>query len=73
MRKRLFKRLDAISVSEIRAITHLSLPKFARLLGVDIGTLRSWEHGRKEPMGPARVLLLAIRIDPATMLKALSV
>lgn len=65
-------RVDAIAVKEIRAITHLSQPKFARLLDVDVGTLRNWEQGRREPTGPAKALLRAIKNDPAAVLKALA-
>lgn len=64
--------VDATTVKEIRAITHLSQPKFARLLDVDVGTLRNWEQGRREPTGPAMALLRAIKNDPAAVLKALA-
>lgn len=64
--------VDAVTVKEIRAITHLSQPKFARLLDVDVGTLRNWEQGRREPTGPAKALLRAIKNDPAAVLKALA-
>jgi putative transcriptional regulator len=64
--------VDAVAVKEIRAITHLSQPKFARLLDVDVGTLRNWEQGRREPTGPAKALLRAIRNDPEAVLKALA-
>lgn len=36
--------VDAEKVKEIRAMTGLSQAKFARLLGVDVGTLRNDEH-----------------------------
>jgi putative transcriptional regulator len=65
-------QVDAIAVKEIRAITHLSQPKFARLLDVDVGTLRNWEQGRREPTGPAKALLRAIKNDPEAVLKALA-
>lgn len=64
--------VDAATVKEIRAITHLSQPKFARLHDVDVGTLRNWEQGRREPTGPAKALLRAIKNDPAAVLKALA-
>ena len=44
---------------------------FARVLDVDVGTLRNWEQGRREPTGPARALLRAIRNDPKHVLAAL--
>lgn len=65
--------VDALVVKEIRALTHLSQPKFARILDVDVGTLRNWEQGRREPTGPAKALLRAIKNDPKAVLKALAV
>ena len=38
----------------------------------DVGTLRNWEQGRREPTGPAKALLVAIRNDPKNVLKALA-
>ena len=64
--------VDADKVREIRAITGLSQTKFAQLLGVDVGTLRNWEQGRREPTGPAKALLKAIKHDPKAVLKALA-
>lgn len=64
--------VDAAKVKEIRAITGLSQPEFARLLDVDVGTLRNWEQGRREPTGPAKALLRAIKTDPKAVLKALA-
>ena len=66
------QRVDALAIKEIRAMTQLSQPRFARLLDVDVGTLRNWEQGRREPTGPAKALLRAIRNDPAAVLKALA-
>ena len=39
---------------------------------VDVGTLRNWEQGRREPTGPAKALLTAISRDPTNVLKALA-
>lgn len=64
--------INAEKVREIRAITGLSQAKFAQLLGVDVGTLRNWEQGRREPTGPAKALLRAIKSDPKAVLKALA-
>lgn len=44
-------------VKAIRKSYHLSQSKFARLLGISVGTLKNWEQGRCKPEGPARVLL----------------
>lgn len=63
--------VDAMEVKAIRAATGLSQPKFAKVLDVDVGTLRNWEQGRREPAGPARALLRAIKKDPRHVLAAL--
>ena len=64
--------VDANSIKELRSKLGLSQPKFAALLHVDVGTLRNWEQGRREPTGPAKALLEAIRRDPVHVLKALA-
>ena len=65
--------VDALVVKEIRALTQLSQPKFAQILDVDVGTLRNWEQGRREPTGPAKALLRAIKNNPKAVLKALAI
>lgn len=47
--------------------------KFAAMIDVQLGTLCSWEQGRREPTGPASVLLRAIHNDPKHVIRALSV
>jgi putative transcriptional regulator len=64
--------VNAVSVKKLRAKLGLSQPKFAALLHVDVGTLRNWEQGRREPTGPAKALLTAISRDPENVLKALA-
>jgi len=64
--------VDAIAVKTLRAKIGLSQPKFAALLNFDVGTLRNWEQGRREPTGPAKALLTAISRDPKNVLKALA-
>ena len=65
-------RIDALKVKEVRAATGLSQARFAKVIDVSVGTLRNWEQGRRDPTGPAKVLLRAIHNDPAHVLKALS-
>jgi putative transcriptional regulator len=60
------------NIKALRAQTQLSQPDFAALLGVEVSTLRNWEQGRREPTGPAKALLRAIRNDPKNVLRALS-
>jgi putative transcriptional regulator len=64
--------IDATNVKEVRAATNLSQEKFARLIQVEVSTLRNWEQGRREPTGPAKALLRAIQQDPKNVLKALA-
>jgi putative transcriptional regulator len=59
-------------VKALRARVGLSQPKFASLLGIQVGTLRNWEQGIRKPTGPAKALLTAIGRDPVNVIKALS-
>ena len=63
--------ISATTVRQLRGWTKLSQPEFAGLLGVELSTLRNWEQGRREPTGPARALLRAIRNDPENVIRAL--
>ena len=64
-------QINAVTIKELRGWTKLSQPQFAALLGVELSTLRNWEQGRREPTGPARALLRAIRNDPEHVILAL--
>ncbi|MCA6220810.1 helix-turn-helix domain-containing protein [Photorhabdus antumapuensis] len=64
--------VEAVKVKNIRQATGLSQTGFAKLISVNVGTLRNWEQGRREPTGPAKALLKAIEKDPVHVLKALS-
>ena len=64
--------IDAVRVKEIRNATGLSQAKFATLIDVQLATLRNWEQGRREPTGPAKALLRAIRKDPKRVIAALA-
>lgn len=64
--------VDAMRVKEIRKATGLTQAKFAALIDVQLGTLRNWEQGRRDPTGPAKALLRAIHNDPKHVLNALS-
>ena len=61
-----------IDVRAIRAATGLSQSKFAELLSIEVSTLRNWEQARRDPTGPARALLRAIRNDPVAVIRALT-
>jgi len=59
-------------VAALRARFQLSQAKFAALLGISTGTLRNWEQGRREPEGPARVLLRVAARHPEAVLSAVA-
>lgn len=56
-----------INVAEVRAKTGLSQAEFARSIGVAKGTLLNWEQGRRQPNGPAQVLLALISRKPSVV------
>ncbi|WP_333607619.1 NadS family protein [Arsukibacterium sp.] len=62
----------AVKVKEIRQKTKLTQAAFASLIDVQLGTLRNWEQGRREPTGPAKALLRAIERDPEHVIAALN-
>ena len=64
--------VDAIAIKALRSKIGLSQSQFAALLQVNVGTLRNWERGLREPSGPAKALLMAISRDPTHVQKALA-
>jgi len=64
--------VDAVRVKQIRKATGLSQAKFAAMIDVQLGTLRNWEQGRRDPTGPAKALLRAIHNDPQHVIQALA-
>lgn len=61
-----------VDVAAIRATTGLSQSAFAKSIGVAKGTLLNWEHGRRQPTGPAQVLLAMIARKPALVQELLA-
>lgn len=64
--------VDPMQVKNIRMAIGLTQDKFCKLIDVKLGTLRNWEQGRREPTGPAKALLRAIKNDPEHVLIALA-
>ena len=62
----------AIDIASIRKQTGATQDLFARQIGVSIATLRNWEQGRRQPEGPARVLLAMLARDPGIVARTLS-
>ena len=58
-------------VKMIRVRTGLSQTEFAQLLGVKLKTIQNWEQHRRQPTGPAVVLLTIVEREPETALRAL--
>jgi putative transcriptional regulator len=57
-------------VLAMRGTMGLSQRVFAKLLGVSVKTLQNWEQGRRQPSGPAAVLLTVLLTDPDAVLRA---
>jgi putative transcriptional regulator len=66
------KKVPAFRVKQIRAKLELTQTQFARLVHVEVATLRNWEQGRRQPEGPALALLTAIENDPEHVIAALN-
>lgn len=64
--------VNPVKIKALRAELELSQTQFAALMHVNVGTLRNWEQGLRQPTGPAKALLTAIRRDPRHVLKALA-
>jgi putative transcriptional regulator len=58
-------------VIEARTKAALSQAQFAKLLGVSVRTLQSWEQGRRQPAGPARALIKVLQAKPKAVIEAL--
>jgi putative transcriptional regulator len=61
-------RMEEPDVQAIRAAYGLSQDRFASLLGISVRTLQNWEQGRRQPHGPARVLLRVAAKHPKAVL-----
>ncbi len=58
-------KVPPVNVAALRAKTGLSQFEFAQSIGVAKGTLLNWEQGRREPTGPAQVLLAILAKKPS--------
>ena len=55
---------ETVDVVGIRKRTGKAQTAFAASIGVPVATLRQWETQRRQPQGPARVLLAMIEKKP---------
>lgn len=60
-----------VDVASIRVRLGMSQAQFANMFGFSRGTLQGWEQHRREPDGPAKVLLRVIEREPEAVLRAL--
>ena len=63
---------EQVDVKAIRKRLGLSQTAFAARFGISPSTLRDWEQNRRQPEGPARVLLTVIDREPEAVERALS-
>ncbi|MHB0972159.1 MAG: NadS family protein [Thermoanaerobaculia bacterium] len=68
-REYVFKPQD---VRAIRAKLGKSQAEFSRMIGVSVDTLQNWEQGRRQPVGPARALLVVAARAPKVVERALT-
>jgi putative transcriptional regulator len=60
-----------VNVRAVREKLHLSQSEFAARFGFTAAAVRQWEQGRRQPHGPARVLLTIIDREPNAVRRAL--
>jgi putative transcriptional regulator len=60
------------NVKSLRQRLGLSQQQFADRYGFSVETIRNYEQGHRRPVGPARVLLQVIAIEPDAVTRALS-
>lgn len=65
-------RTSTPDVAPLRARFKLSQAKFAALLGISVDTLQNWEQQRRQPEGPAKVLLRIAATHPEVLLEVSS-
>jgi putative transcriptional regulator len=61
-----------LNVKRVRRKLGMSQNDFAEQFGISAATLRNWEQGRRQPDGPARVLLTIIDREPAAVQRVLA-
>ena len=66
---RTFKLDPQNDIVKVRGKLGLSQSKFAAVLGISADTLQNWEQGRREPTGPAKVLLRIALRHPKVLLE----
>ena len=57
-------RVQKVDVQLLRKRMQLSQDEFAAKFGFTLASVRNWEQGRRQPEGPARILLAVIARHP---------
>ena len=69
------RRVHTYAIPHAKAIREklkMTQEEFCKCFGIELGTLRQWEQGRRNPVGPAAVLLRVIASNPKAVTKALA-
>lgn len=66
---RRFKVDPKTDIARLRGRLGLSQSRFAAILGISLDTLQNWEQGRREPTGPARLVLQIALKHPQLLLE----
>lgn len=66
---RIFKIDPKNDIVKVRDRLGLSQSEFADVLGISADTLQNWEQGRRQPTGPAKVLLKIATRHPKVLLE----
>ena len=64
--------LTHLDIPKVRARLNLSRGKFAKMMGISERTLEGWEQRRRDPDGPARVLLQIAATHPEVVLQTVA-
>lgn len=64
-------KFPIIDVKKIRKKWGLSQKAFSEVCGINTRTLQEWEHGRRVPSGPSRILLAIINTSPQVIPRAM--
>lgn len=62
---------ERVDVRALRARLNMTQHEFATTFSFSVSSVRNWEQGKREPEGPARVLLTVIAREPSAVVRAL--
>ncbi|MBT3553216.1 MAG: transcriptional regulator [Rhodospirillaceae bacterium] len=65
--------IEVIDVKEVRKSLGMTQAVFANTFHIPAGTLRGWEQKRRQPEGPAKVLMFLIAKEAKAVKRALKV